>query len=339
MPEAVCSPAPTQASRPNIVFAGTPEFARVALEHLIKSSCYPVSAVYTQPDRPAGRGLQLQPSPVKQLAQQHQIPVLQPVSLRSSASQAELAALKPDLMIVAAYGLILPQSVLDLPRLGCINIHASLLPRWRGAAPIQRAIEAGDAVTGICIMQMEAGLDTGPVLHRVEIPIAATDTSATLHDKLATLGGVALLSALPAILGGSACPVAQASEGVTYAHKISKKEAVIDWRLPAPIIERRIRAFNPFPGCSFSLAGADPTRLIKCWASTLGHSHDHTATPGTVLAIDRQGLHVSCGQGSLILSSGQIPGGKRLTGAAWEQACFQGLKLKVGDRLAVSDDV
>ena len=237
-----------------IVFAGTPEFAASHLQALLDSE-HSVVAVYTQPDRPSGRGQKLTPSAVKQLALKHDIPILQPVNLRSPEAQQELAAFNADLMVVVAYGLILPQVILDTPRLGCINSHASLLPRWRGAAPIQRAIEAGDSQSGVTVMQMEAGLDTGPMLLKVSTPILATDTGGSLHDRLATLGPDAVLQAIQGLTDGSLVGEKQLDGLATYAHKLNKQAAVIDWQRPATELDCRIRAMYPWPICHTTLAG------------------------------------------------------------------------------------
>jgi methionyl-tRNA formyltransferase len=287
-----------------IVFAGTPEFAAEHLKALLDSP-HQIVAVYSQPDRPAGRGQKLAASPVKQLAVQHQITVLQPQSLRDPAAQAELAALKPDLMLVVAYGLILPQAVLDIPRLGCINSHASLLPRWRGAAPIQRAIEAGDSESGVTVMQMEAGLDTGPMLLKVRTPIAADDTGGTLHDRLASLGPQAVLEAIAGLAAGSLIGEVQDDSLATYAHKLNKDEARLDWGRPAVELQRLVRAFHPWPICHSTLNG----EALKVHAAELGEG---SGAPGTLLAADKQGLTVACGQGALRLTRLQLPGGKAL---------------------------
>ncbi len=293
-----------------VVFAGTPEFAEVALAALIAAG-HEVVLVLTQPDRPAGRGLKLLPSPVKASALAHGVPVAQPRSLRldgkypqeASAARAALLDAAPDLMVVAAYGLILPQWVLDLPAAGCLNIHASLLPRWRGAAPIHRAIEAGDRTTGITLMQMDAGLDTGDMLLTATCDIAPDDTTARLHDRLAALGGRLLVDALPQLATLARTP--QPLEGVTYAHKIDKAEAAIDWNEPAAAIERRLRAFDPFPGAS-SLLGAE---VWKFWRADVVEA---SGVPGTILHASDEGLLVACGQGALRATELQRPGGKRL---------------------------
>lgn len=287
-----------------LVFAGTPEFAAEHLKALLDSR-HQVIAVYTQPDRPAGRGQKLMPSPVKQLAVAHGIPVLQPPTLRDPAAQAELKALGADLMVVVAYGLILPQAVLDLPRLGCINSHASLLPRWRGAAPIQRAIEAGDSESGVTVMQMEAGLDTGPMLLKVSTPITDDDTGGTLHDRLAILGAQAVVQAIDALADGALTGDVQDDSLATYAHKLSKDEARIDWTRPAVELERLIRAFNPWPICHSTLNG----ETLKIHAARLGEGQGE---PGRILEASKEGLTVACGEGALSLTRLQLPGGKSL---------------------------
>lgn len=316
-----------------VVFAGTPEFARAALERL-HAAGFALPLVLTQPDRPAGRGMKLQPSPVKQFALAHGIPVAQPRSLRldgkypedAAAARAALLEARPDVMVVAAYGLILPQWVLDLPRLGCLNIHASLLPRWRGAAPIHRAIEAGDAETGVTIMQMDAGLDTGAMLLAERIAIAPDDTTASLHDKLAALGGRMIVEALELAACGGLRPVPQPAEGVTYAHKIEKAEAAIDWSQSADAIARRIRAFDPFPGASALVHG----ETVKLWRARAVMEGRGSAAPGTVVALDGHGVGVACGQGRLEITELQRPGGKRLAAADF----LRGFPLAAGDLLA-----
>jgi len=305
-----------------VAFAGTPEFAAVALR-AIHAAGHAVPLVLTQPDRPAGRGMKLTPSPVKQLGLDLGVPVAQPRSLRldgkfpdeAAAGRAALAGAHADVLVVAAYGLILPQWVLDLPRLGCLNIHGSVLPRWRGAAPIHRAIEAGDDDTGITIMQMDAGLDTGDMLLVEHEPIAFDDTTGSLHDRLAALGGRLIVRALADAAAGALRPVRQSDEGVTYAHKIAKSEAAIDWAQPAGAIERRVRAFDPFPGATFQARG----ETIKLWRAQV-ERQDVVAAPGTVLAVDGQQLVVACGDGALALLDVQRPGGKRGPVAQWLQA-------------------
>ncbi|CAK9892030.1 MULTISPECIES: methionyl-tRNA formyltransferase [Pseudomonas] len=287
-----------------IVFAGTPEFAAEHLKALIDSP-YDVVAVYTQPDRPAGRGQKLMPSAVKQLAVDNGIQVLQPPTLRNAEAQAELAALKPDLMVVVAYGLILPQAVLDIPRLGCINSHASLLPRWRGAAPIQRAVEAGDSESGVTVMRMEAGLDTGPMLLKVSTPISASETGGTLHDRLAEMGPPAVLEAVAGLAAGTLQGEVQDDSLATYAHKLNKDEARLDWSRPAVELERLIRAFNPWPICHSTLNG----EALKVLAASLSTG---SGTPGEILSASKDGLIVACGEQALCLTRLQLPGGKAL---------------------------
>ncbi|MGO2088660.1 MAG: methionyl-tRNA formyltransferase [Oceanisphaera sp.] len=290
----------------NIIFAGTPDFAARHLQALLGSE-HKLVAVYTQPDRPAGRGKKLTPSPVKVTAEQAGIPVLQPPSLRNEAAQQELAALNADIMVVVAYGLILPQPVLDTPRLGCINVHGSLLPRWRGAAPIQRAIWAGDDITGVTIMQMDKGLDTGDMLHTASLPITADDTSASLYDKLATIGPPALLESLADISEGRATPLAQDDTQANYAKKLSKEEARIDWQEPAAHIARCVRAFNPWPFSYFSVAEHN----IKVWQSEVVNQQSDLA-PGTIIQANKAGIDVATGQGVLRLLSLQVPGKKAM---------------------------
>ena len=287
-----------------VIFAGTPDFAAQHLHALLDAGIN-VVAVYTQPDRPAGRGKQLTASPVKLLAQQHQVPVFQPHSLKEAAAQEQLAALQADLMIVVAYGLLLPTAVLEAPRLGCINVHGSLLPRWRGAAPIQRAIWAGDEQTGITIMQMDEGLDTGDMLFKLACPIEPDDTSASLYDKLAKLGPEGLLTTLDRLAQGQLQPEKQQDALANYARKLSKEEALIDWQLPAAQLERCIRAFNPWP---FSYLVIQEQN-VKIWqAQVLAESH--TAIPGTVLRTGKEGIDVATAEGVLRLLRLQPPGKK-----------------------------
>lgn len=307
-----------------IVFAGTPQFAAQALEALLAT--HTVAAVLTQPDRPAGRGMKLAASPVKQLAQAHGIPVWQPASLKDATIQAELRALDADVMVVAAYGLILPPAVLSIPRLGCLNIHASLLPRWRGAAPIQRALLAGDSQTGITIMQMDAGLDTGDMLLQKICPIAAADTAQTLHDKLAALGAQAIVEALAQLDGLQAQK--QNDALATYAAKLTKEEAAIDWRQDAERIARAVRAYFPVPTAHSVLHGVP----LKIQQATLLDDGPCTAVPGTVIGVNKQHIRVACGRGVLGLEVLQKPGGKPLPVAQF----VQGFPLAAGDRFGVA---
>ena len=304
-----------------LIFAGTPEFAVAALAALIDAK-HDIAMVLTQPDRPAGRGLRETPSPVKRLAQQQGIDVFQPITLKTPDNQAKIAAVKADVMVVAAYGLILPQAVLDIPRLGCINIHGSLLPRWRGAAPIHRAILAGDRETGITIMQMAAGLDTGPTLMRESIPIDAKDTTATLHDQLATLGGKLIVRALQQLQNGALPATPQPDEGVTYAAKISKSEARIYWNLSAAEIERQVRAFNPFPIAQTRWRG----ETLRIWKAEL--AGEENRSPGSIVAVEKDRIVVACGEGMLALTELQRAGGKRLAARAF----LQGISIQVGER-------
>ncbi|WP_305810895.1 methionyl-tRNA formyltransferase [Photobacterium leiognathi] len=292
-----------------IVFAGTPDFAARHLAALL-SSQHDVVAVYTQPDRPAGRGKKLTASPVKAIALENDIPVYQPVSLRNEEAQLELAAIDADIMVVVAYGLLLPQEVLDTPRLGCINVHGSILPRWRGAAPIQRSIWAGDTETGVTIMQMDIGLDTGDMLKVATLPIEATDTSATMYEKLADLGPDALIDCLSDIADGTAVAVKQDDEQANYAKKLSKEEALIDWTMDAAAIERCVRAFNPWPMSYFTVAEQN----VKVWQTAVEADNQGKA-PGTILSADKQGILVATGNGALRLISLQPPGKKAMSAA------------------------
>jgi methionyl-tRNA formyltransferase len=299
-----------------VAFAGTPDFAVPPLEAL-RASAHTLVGVLTQPDRPKGRGQQLAASPVKQAAQRHGLPVLQPQSLKNEAARTELAALRPDVLVVVAYGLILPQAVLDLPRLGCVNIHASLLPRWRGAAPIQRAILAGDAETGVSIMQMDAGLDTGPVLLKQRISIAENDTGGSLHDKLAALGAPALLEALQGLEAGTLRAEPQPSTGATYAEKLQKAEAPIDWSHEASAIERQVRAFNPWPVAETRLGG-EQLRIFMARAQSEG---TNSAAHGTVVAARDDAIIVACGSGSLSITELQRAGKRRVTAREFLNSC------------------
>jgi len=315
-----------------VAFAGTPEFARVALARL-HAAGFGISLVLSQPDRPAGRGMKVAPSPVKAFAVVHGIPVAQPRGLRldgkfaadADAARAALVAAAPDVVVVAAYGLILPAWFLALPRHGCINIHASLLPRWRGAAPIQRAIEAGDDVTGVTIMQMDAGLDTGPMLLAESVQIGADESAGALQARLAALGGELVVTALGALAGSRLVARPQPDAGVTYAAKISKAEATIDWRAPAATIERRLRAFDPAPGAR-SVLGAE---AITCWRGVVRAGG---GTPGEIVAIDGGALTVACGDGRLALTELQRAGGRRMAA----EALLRGWSPPLGARFAAA---
>ncbi|MCG5075935.1 methionyl-tRNA formyltransferase [Paraburkholderia tagetis] len=322
-----------------VIFAGTPEFAAAALA-AIHEAGFAVPLVLTQPDRPAGRGMKLQASPVKRYAQEHGMAVAQPPSLRRTGKYPEEAAAALDLlratphdvMVVAAYGLLLPQEVLDIAPHGCINIHGSILPRWRGAAPIHRAIEAGDAETGITLMQMDAGLDTGPMISEVRTPIASTDTTATLHDRLAKLGAQLVVEGLTRLERDGALPVVpQPADGVTYAEKIGKQEAALDFRRSAEALARQIRAFDPFPGGAATLDGA----LLKLWsAEPAYHANVPAGTvPGQILEASPAGVIVACGEGALRVTQLQKPGGKRLPAREF----LAGMPLVAGQRFALTD--
>ena len=310
----------------NLVFAGTPAFTCPALDALAASK-HQLSAVYTQPDRPAGRGRRMQASPAKLWAEQHKIPVYQPLNFKNQAAQDELKALKPDLLVVIAYGLILPQAVLDIPRLGCINVHASLLPNWRGASPIQASLLHGDAETGVTIMQLDAGMDTGPMLTRATCKIPADATASSLHDTLAQLAPAPLLEILDALAEGRAHSVAQEHTHASYAPKITKQDAVIDWNKPAINIERQIRAFNPWP-IARTEAGEHTLRVHQ--ARALAESTD--AEPGTILSLDTSGMFVATGENTLRIEIIQFSGGKALSVSDWlnanKQTLYPGLKLQ-----------
>ncbi|MDG1080833.1 MAG: methionyl-tRNA formyltransferase [Porticoccaceae bacterium] len=289
-----------------VLFAGTPDFAAAHLQALIDAPDISVIGVYSQPDRPAGRGKKLTASPVKKLAVEYQLPVFQPQSLKEPEQQRILSELQADIMVVVAYGLILPQAVLDAPRLGCINVHASILPRWRGAAPIQRAIEAGDSGTGVTIMQMDAGLDTGAMLSVSRCEIDSSETSASLHQKLEQLGAPALLHTLTALSNGLAVAVEQDDQLSCYAAKITKQEALVDWSQPAQLLDRQIRAFNPFPAAYTTLGEL----RIKIWQAEPTKATG--LTPGQIISTDNAGLLVSCGEQSLLLTEIQLPGKSRM---------------------------
>ena len=297
---------PLPMTNPKIIFAGTPEFAVASLKALVESGIVPI-AVLTQPDRRAGRGKRLALSPVKQFATGQGIPVLQPPALRDTAAVAELAALQPDVIIVAAYGLILPQSVLDIPVTACLNVHASLLPRWRGAAPIQAAILAGDEKTGVCLMSMTAGLDCGPVYVSEAVSIGEHETAGSLHDRLATLGAALLTRHLADVLDHKLAPKSQDEDLATYAPKINTADAELDWHRPAADLERLMRAYDPVPGAWFMLEDS----RIKCWQAQQATGVD--APPGTIVAAGQEGIVVSCGSGALCIMSLQRPGKRAVT--------------------------
>ncbi|MHB0776236.1 methionyl-tRNA formyltransferase [Halomonas sp. WWR20] len=320
-----------------VAFAGTPDFAAESLKALLASH-HEIVAVYTQPDRPAGRGRKLMPSPVKALAQAHAIPVHQPATLKDSDAQRELKALDADVMVVVAYGLLLPQAVLDIPRLGCFNVHASLLPRWRGAAPIQRALEAGDSQSGVTIMQMDAGLDTGDMLLIRTLPIPPATTGGELHDRLAQLGGEAIVAALDALASGELSATPQPEQGVTYAAKLSKAEAEVDFTRPAGELAARIRAFNPWP-VAWTRLGGDALRL---WFAEVDprRPDEASAAPGTLLAHDVDALRIACGpQGDEVLrvTQAQLPGGKPL--AVRDLLNSRAERVRPGQRLGDAGEV
>jgi methionyl-tRNA formyltransferase len=307
-----------------IIFAGTPEFAASALAALLEQ--HEVIAVLTQPDRPAGRGMQLAASPVKQLALQHGLTVLQPASLKGEEAQQQIASLNADVMVVAAYGLILPKAVLEMPRYGCLNIHASLLPRWRGAAPIQRAILAGDSETGITIMQMDVGLDTGDMLLTDVCPIEVTDNAQTLHDKLAIMGASSIVNALSLLGKNSLTPVRQDDALACYAAKLLKGESQIDWSQDAEQIARAVRAYNPFPVCQAKLNDV----VVKIWQAEMV-SADRAGIPGEVLTADKSGITVACGKDALRLQVLQRPGGRAQPAVQFLQA----MPVHLGDHFSV----
>ena len=310
----------------NLVFAGTPEFAVPALKALLDAG-HTILAVYTQPDRPAGRGRKLGMSAVKEFALERGLRVHQPVTLKSDSEAETLRALKPDALIVIAYGLILPKSILSIPQYGCINVHASLLPRWRGAAPIQRAIEAGDAKTGVTIMQMDEGLDTGAMLTLAEIPIGADDNAATLHDRLADLGGHLLVDTLAQLVRGAIAPQAQDNARATYAAKLKKEEARLDWNAHAELLARRVRAFNPWPVAHTTLDG----QTLRLWHAQAESGTPAGQPPGTVLTADADGVRVQCATGVLRITRLQLEGGNVLD----VRAFLNGRPLPAGTRLGL----
>ena len=315
-----------------IIFAGTPDFSVPPLQALIDSE-HEVVAVYCQPDRPAGRGRKLTAGPVKQLALDHQIPVYQPLSLKDETAQAELAALDADLMVVVAYGLILPKVVLDTPRLGCINIHASLLPRWRGAAPIQRAILAGDKTTGITIMQMDVGLDTGDMLLKTECDILPDDTGSSLHDRLSAMGADALMEVLPKIIDGSVQPQKQDDSQSCYADKLQKSEAVLDWTQPASQLAAKVQAFNAWPVAQTTIMKKGKPQVLRIWrASVLDETSEQA--PGTVIRCNKQGMDVVTGDKLLRVLELQLPGGKPM-----DIQAFVNAHDLTGDILGLNENV
>lgn len=307
-----------------IVYAGTPEFAVPALAALCANG-HEVVAVYTQPDRPAGRGRVLTASPVKACAQLHSLPVIQPLNFRDQTTVEQLRSYQPDVMVVAAYGLILPQVVLDIPRFGCINIHASLLPRWRGAAPIQRAILAGDAETGVTIMRMEAGLDTGPMLKKEGFALSAQDTAASVHDRLSKLGATLLMQVLNDLPNALHQAIPQPQDGITYAKKLSKDEAVLNWTLPATQLDRQIRAFNPWPIAETRLHD----QQLRVWQAEV-MSNDHNKIPGTILTANNHGIQVACGNDALNLLEVQLAGRNRLSAAEFIKSHHQLTGVQLG---------
>lgn len=308
-----------------VIFAGTPEFAKVALQELITHSEFEIVAVYTQPDRPAGRGLKVTASPVKELALQHQFPVYQPTSLKDVEQQKLLASFNADVMIVAAYGMLLPEAVLNIPRFGCINIHPSILPRWRGAAPIQRTIFAGDKITGVTIMQMDKGLDTGPMLLQHQYVLAEDETTQTLHDKMAQMGSQSLIETLHLLMQNKLEPKIQDNQLATYASKITKEEAKIDWSQPAIVIENKIRAFNPWPVAYTQWQEQN----FRIWMAKTT-SAQHQVEPGVIVGMSREGIDVATSEGVLRLLQVQLPGGKILPIADFYNAKQH--EIKVGDK-------
>ena len=296
----------------NIIFAGTPDFAAKHLQALINSE-HNIVAVYCPQDKPAGRGKKLTACAVKQLAVEHNIEVLQPVNFKNEEDQNHLASYNADVMVVVAYGLLLPQVILDTPRLGCVNVHGSLLPRWRGAAPIQRSLEMGDSETGVTIMQMDIGFDTGDMLLKASCPITADDTSASLYEKLAELGPKALLTTMAQMAQGSHKAIPQDDELANYAHKLNKDEAELDWSLSADVLDRKIRAFQPWPFAQINFAEGDKQHRIKVWKATPNSEKSTSAKPGTIVHVDKKGIEVATGEGTITFTSLQLPGKKALS--------------------------
>jgi len=301
-----------------VVFMGTPDLAAVCLKQLLSAAGLKVVGVVTQPDRPKGRDLKLTPPPVKQLALQHKLPVLQPEKARDPVFIEQLAAWQPELIAVAAFGQILPQRILDLPRHGCLNVHTSLLPKYRGAAPIQWAILNGDAESGVTIMKMDAGLDTGDILSMERTPIDAADNAQTLHDRLAEIGGVLLVKTIPEYVAGRIIPQPQPADGATYAHKIKKQDGAIDWALPARTLWHRVRGFTPWPGAFTHFVAAAKPFMLKIWEAEPG---DGKGVPGEVVSADKQGIVVACGAGALRILVLQREGGRRVSAAEFLAGC------------------
>jgi len=310
-----------------IIFMGTADLACASLQALCREKAFAVIAVVSQPDKPKGRDLKLQPTPVKALALTEGLPVLQPARARDEAFVAELRGLQPDLIAVAAYGQILPQAILDLPRFGCLNVHTSLLPKYRGAAPIQWAILDGDAETGVTIMKMDAGLDTGPMLAQVTTPIASDDNAQTLHDRLAELGGDLLVKTIPEHVSGKITPRLQPTEGISYARKITKEDGLIDWNQPAQVLWNRVRGLTPWPSAFTHLSAEGQPRLLKIWSAEV--EAQLSGEPGTVLRADKAGVVVGCGQQALRISQLQREGGRRMSALEF----LAGHQMPVGARL------
>ena len=308
-----------------IIFMGTAELSCASLETLAGDKAFSVAAVVTQPDKPKGRDLKLQPSPVKSLALKLNLPVLQPARARDEQFIAELRALKPDLIVVVAYGQILPQTILDLPKFGCLNVHTSLLPKYRGAAPIQRAIANGETETGVTVMKMDAGLDTGPIVSQRRTAILAEDDSATLHDRLAQLGAELLAQTIPDFVAGKVQPLPQPAGGVSYAHKIKKDDGRIDWSLPAKTTWNRLRAFTPWPGAFTFLAGKPNPHLLKIWKAEIV---EQSGGAGELLSADKNGITVGCGENALRIMELQREGGRRMNAAEF----LAGHPLKPGEK-------
>jgi methionyl-tRNA formyltransferase len=315
-------------SRPRIIFMGTADLACASLEALCREKSFEILAVVSQPDKPRGRELKLQPTPVKALALSEGLPVLQPERARNEAFIAQLNTLQPDLVVVAAYGQILPQALLDVPRFGCLNVHTSLLPKYRGAAPIQWAILNGDAETGVTIMKMDAGLDTGPILAQTVTAIAPTDDAQTLHDRLARLGGELLVKTIPEYVGGKITPRPQPAEGVSHARKITKEDGQMDWSQPARVLWNRVRGFTPWPGAFTPVPGADKPRLLKIWLAEV--EPNLSGSPGTILRADKDGIVIACGEQSLRIRELQPESSRRMTAREFLAGHPLGIGARVG---------